>query len=124
MKRVSVAMVFLAITAMNLNAQSIIWNISGANPAQYKSISADELWDMFKNNQLTGDQRYKTVITDEAQLTALSLRELQVLANAGAGTQASSRYFYFTNLPEILKKGITGRKRLKFIFRKGSGLKI
>jgi hypothetical protein len=116
MKRFFAGMVFLALTAMTMNAQEITWNVAGANPAQYKSISADELRYMFKNNQLAGNQKYKTVIDgQEDYLTALSLRELTVLSKAGAGAELSSRYFYFKNLPVA---GAAGRK-IEIYFSQG-----
>jgi hypothetical protein len=96
-------MAFLVLAAMNMNAQNITWNIPGANPSQYRSITKDELWNMFENNQLAHNQKYKMIITDEGCLTETSttISLLAVLASASAGVELSSKSLYLKGLPRI-----------------------
>jgi hypothetical protein len=113
MKKFFAGMAFLILAAMNMSAQNITWNIAGANPSQYRSITTDELRYMFKNNQLAGNQRYKIIINDAGYwLTDLSLWELTFMSRFIAGAELYSRYFYFKNLPDLpeMGEGVTGRK--------------
>lgn len=110
MKRLFAAMTFLVLAAMNMNAQNITWNISGANPSQYRSITTDELWQMFEDNQLAGNQRYKIVINDEGYLTETSttIALLAILAAASADVEPSTKYLFFRDLPR--PGGVNGQK--------------
>jgi hypothetical protein len=113
MKKFFAGMAFLILAAVNMNAQNITWNITGADPARYRSISKDELRYMFENKQLAGNQKYKVIINDEGYwLTALSLYELRFMSRFIAGTKLSSRYFYFKNLSDLpeMKEGVTSRE--------------
>jgi hypothetical protein len=103
MKKIFALTVFLLLAAMNMNAQNITWNISGANPAQYRSITNDELWRMFESNRLEGNHQKYKITTEIGSLieTATALSLLAVLSSASAGTELSSKFIYFKNLPKI-----------------------
>jgi hypothetical protein len=117
MKRFFLAIVIFIFAAMTMGAQ-ITWNTSGANPAQYRSITTDELWDMFENNQLTGNQKYKVVITDEGYLaeSSTTIALLAILAYASAGTEPSSKHLFFKDLPRF--EGLAG-KEVEVYFSRG-----
>jgi hypothetical protein len=119
MKRFFLVIVIFIFAAMNINAQNIAWNISGgANPAQYKSITTDELWNMFENNQLASNQKYKIVITDEGYLaeSSTTIALLAILACASAGTEPSSKHLFFKDLPRL---GGEGGKKMEVYFSQG-----
>jgi hypothetical protein len=118
MKRFFLAMAILVLAAMDMNAQTITWNIPGANPAQYRSITKDELRRMFENNQLAGNQKYKVVINDEGYLTETSttLSLLAILASASAGTELSSKHLFLNNLPKL---GGEAGKKIEVYFSQG-----
>jgi hypothetical protein len=102
MKKFFAGMAFLILLAINMNAQNITWNITGADPSQYKSISRDELWDMFENNQLAGNQKYKVIqITGYLTETATAISLLALFASASGDTELSSKHLYFKGLPRI-----------------------
>jgi hypothetical protein len=118
MKKIFLTVTILIFAAMTMNAQSITWNISGANPAQYKSITADELWYMFENNQLAGNQKYKVVIPGQGYLaeSSTTIALLAILACASAGTEPSSKHLFFKDLPG---PGGEGGKKMEVYFSQG-----
>jgi hypothetical protein len=86
---------------LNVGAQNIVWNISGANSSQYVEITNDELVLMFNENQLSNNRRYKIVIDSEGYLTQTSttLSLLALMATAASGTEATSKNIYFYGAP-------------------------
>jgi hypothetical protein len=103
MKKLFAVMTFAFFASAAINAQTVTWNISGANPAQYRSITNDELRQMFENNQLVGNHQKYKITTEMGSLieTATALSLLAVLSSASADTELPSEFIYFKNLPRI-----------------------